>query len=131
MTILARFIIKNNLSMTSERTDQNPHMDSQNMDHWRCVLRRGKSSVVVYFSKGYGYHGQEPTLDEVLDCMASDASGYDNAQSFEDWCSEYGFDTDSRKAERTYKTIQRQSGRLKELLGQESFDELIWNTERM
>lgn len=131
MATLSEFIEQAGVSMTAESTYRNPHMDDrQDMDHWRCVLRRGRKSMVVYFSKGIGHHGAEPTVEEVLDCMASDASGVENARSFEDWCGEYGYSADSRKAERTYKTIERQAKRLKDVLGNEDYDVLLWHTER-
>jgi hypothetical protein len=92
-----------------EWADANPHMDGMpaGSTHWKVTLRRkGGRRMTVYFSMGPA-HTSEPEAAEVLDCLASDASGYDNARSFEDWCSEYGYDSDSRKAERTYKTIDR------------------------
>ncbi len=42
-----------------------------------------------------------PTLADVLNSLLLDASGTE--ESFEDWCSNYGCDTDSRKAETTYR----------------------------
>ena len=48
-----------------------------------------------------------PDLASVLSCLASAAAGYNNARKFEDWASEYGYDTDSRKAERIYRQVAR------------------------
>jgi len=42
-----------------------------------------------------------PELVDILYCLARDASVLDHA-SFQDWADEFGFDTDSRKAEATY-----------------------------
>jgi hypothetical protein len=121
-----------NIRMKATRTDRNPHMDdSMDMDHWRCVIRCGSESMSLVFSKGSGHHGAEPTLEEVLDCLASDAAGYDNAQSFEDWAGELGYDTDSRKAERTYKAIAKQAESLKRVLSEELYKALLWDTERL
>jgi hypothetical protein len=44
-----------------------------------------------------------PKLDDVLYSLLSDGSAYFDAQTFEDWCSDYGYDTDSRKAETIWK----------------------------
>jgi hypothetical protein len=49
----------------------------------------------------------------------------------EDWCADYGYDTDSRKAEARYKTIQRQSAKLLKFLGNAAASDLLWNTERL
>jgi hypothetical protein len=102
------------------------------MDHWKCKFNLpGKSGFEVLFSMGQGHHGQAPKAEDVLNCLASDAAGVANARNFEDWCSEYGYDTDSRKAERTYNTIIEQADQLKAFLGLEAFEKLLWNTERL
>lgn len=120
------------ISMNADSADSNPNMDdSANMDHWKCKIRCGSHSMTVIFSMGMGHHGKKPELYEVLDCLAADAAGYENARSFEEWCGEYGYDTDSRKAERTYRTIEKQADSLKRLLGEELYKALLWDTERI
>lgn len=131
MNTLTDFITRTGVTLTAVRTARNPHMDdSESMDNWRCVLRRGRRSMVVHFSKGVGHHGAAPTVDEVLDCLASDAASVENASGFEDWCNDLGYGTDSRKAERTYREIGRQAERLKAVLGDEDYETLLWKTER-
>jgi hypothetical protein len=115
-----------------EWADANPHMDGMpaGSTHWKVTLRRkGGRRMTVYFSMGPA-HTSEPEAAEVLDCLASDASGYDNARSFEDWCSEYGYDSDSRKAERTYKTIEKQREKLFSFLG-DDYDKVLFHTDRL
>lgn len=77
------------------------------------------------------YHPTPPSLADFLDCLAMDASSYDDARDFSDWCSEYGYDDDSRTAERTYNMIAEQSKQLRRLLGDADYRELIENTERL
>jgi hypothetical protein len=125
------FITGAGITMTSKPADNNPNMDnSAAMHHWRCTLKAGRSRWTVPFSMGSALL-HEPTSAEVLDCLASDASGYENAHSFEDWCSDYGYDTDSRKAERTYRVLGQQAHKLKKLLGGSAYETLLWNTERL
>ena len=99
--------------------DHNPNMieGGENMDHWRCAFKMGRRSMTVYFSMGMGHNGKKPTADEVLACLASDARGVDT--SFEDWCGDYGYDTDSRKAERTFKACKRSAKKLKQFFAGE------------
>jgi hypothetical protein len=66
----------------------------------------------------------------VLDSLASDAAGYENSPDFGDWCGEYGYDEDSRKAERIFKDVERQSAKLKKFLGDDLYETLLWDTER-
>lgn len=99
------------------------------MRHFHCRIGVVSRSFSLYFSQGSA-HTQEPTLADVLDCLASDASGYDGC-AFGDWASEYGYDTDSRKAEKIFRAIKRQAEQLKRTLGEEAYKELLWNTERL
>lgn len=142
MKTLKEFIKAENLSMTAKRTDYNPNMDnSDDMDHWGCTItndperlndwKSPAARMDLTFSMGRGHHGIAPELEDVLDCLASDAAGYANAQDFEDWASEYGYDTDSRKAEETYNTIGEQADDLRNLLGEEAFETLLWETARL
>lgn len=73
--------------------------------HFRCELNRGSGlPYEFYFSQGDA-HTESPTLVDCLSCLMSDANGVDGT-SFEDWCNEYGYDTDSRKAFATYEACQ-------------------------
>jgi hypothetical protein len=106
------------LSMSTERTDHNPSMpDSEAMDHWYCTLRYGTKRMPLVFSMGSAHHAKAPTLDDVMGCLAMDASSVDNARNFEDWAAELGYDTDSRKAEATYRACVDQVAKLRNLLG--------------
>ena len=131
---IGQFVKENHISMTADWADwadSNPNMlDSENMDHWKCVLRHGNRSMTVYFSQGYGHNGKAPKTASVLDCLASDAAGVDNARDFADWCSEYGYDTDSRKAEKIFKTCEHQAKRLRSFLGGDEYKRLLYDTER-
>jgi hypothetical protein len=127
---LAERIAEWGIRMEAEYADSNPNMvDSASMAfHYRCILRRGRKQLTTPFSQGSA-HTSPPTTADVLDCLASDAAGYENAQSFEDWCGEYGFDTDSRKAERTYNTVKRQADKLRTFMG-DDYEALLYHTER-
>jgi hypothetical protein len=131
-TTIADFVTQHGITLRCEQTDHNPNMDgSDRMDHWKCRLHCQSRVMSVVFSKGSGHHGAEPTSDELLDCLASDAASVDNARSFEDWAGDFGYDTDSRKALRTYKTCEKQAAKLKALLGDEAYEQLLYHTERL
>jgi hypothetical protein len=121
------------LTMTCQRSDSNPHMEqdswSATAHHWRVTLHHGSKRLRTFFSQGSGYT-QPPTIEDVLNCLADDAAGHENAQSFEDWASEYGFDSDSRRALRDYQLIGRQAQALKNFLG-EAYHEVLFDTERV
>ena len=129
---LQQFIAEQQLEMSVLPVKRNPHMDVQMPRNFKCTItmvgRGNHEPMTVYFSQGSA-HKKNPTLAEVLDCLASEASGVDNARSFEDWASEYGYDLDSRKAERTYQICKKQAQELKALLGQDAYNQLLYSTE--
>lgn len=72
-----------------------------------------------------------PKFTDALDCVASECSGYDNQPQFEDWAADYGYDPDSRKAERAFETIGKQCRDLERFLGPEAYNELLYKTARL
>ena len=136
MKTLAQLIAEHGIRMTCEYADRNPNMSTDgdwhlSASHWKCTFRnKAGRRMTCYFSQGSAHVG-EPKLSSVLDCLASDAAGIDNARGFEDWVSEYGYDTDSRKAERTYKVCEAQYAKLRQFMGSEyAFKELLFGVER-
>lgn len=132
MEKLTDFIAKHRITADASYADANPNMDDDGtrMDHWRVRLQRPGKRMSVYFSMGLGLGGREPGTADVLDCLASDAASVENARDFEDWCAEYGYDTDSRKAHRTYTVCKRQAERLRKFLGEDAYQALLFDTER-
>lgn len=137
MATLAEFIQEHGIERAAvEPAAANPNMtgeDSADMNHWTVTLFDGerRSNMTIPFSMGSGHNGAEPELADVLDCLASDAAGYENSgASFEEWAGEYGYDTDSRRAEATFRAIAGQSEQLAAFLGQDAYKALLWEVER-
>ena len=86
----------------------------QKANGYSVTLRYRGRQMTVDFWMGTGLNG-EPQADSVLSSLLLDSSAID--QTFEDWCGEFGYDTDSRKAEKTYKACVKNGERLKRLLG--------------
>lgn len=107
------------ITASAEWADTNPNMADMpaGSTHWKVTLRRKGKRLTVPFSMGAALC-REPTADDVLECLCSDAGSYENAGGdFEAWCSEYGYDADSRKAERTFKAVETQTKKLRQFLG--------------
>lgn len=64
----------------------------------------------------------DPKVEDVLACLFCDASSAN--ETFEDWCSNYGYDTDSIKALDTYLQCQKSRKDLIKMLGHELFEKL-------
>jgi hypothetical protein len=125
MGTLSEIITAEGITARAKPTDANPAIFDMGPGarHWRVTLRRGRSSMTVPFSQGPA-HTHPPDAVDVLSCLASDASGFDDARSFEEWADNYGYDTDSRKVERTYRAVQRQTERLRAWAGP-AYDDLL------
>lgn len=57
----------------------------------------------------------DPTAESVLENLLGSLNATD--YSFEEWAADYGYDEDSRKAERIYNAVVEESKRLRRLLG--------------
>lgn len=74
-------------------------------------LNNGKSDVIHY--------PKEPTMYDVLTCLQK----YD-VGSFEDFCSEFGYDDDSRKAKKTYKAVVKEYDKVCSLFNEQELEVL-------
>src|SRR5215472_10627189 len=129
MQSMADFLRRYAVKMWCERVETNPNLDtsdtwSQRATHWKCTLSHQGRSMSILFSQGSA-HREDPTLEEVLDCLASDSVGLD--AGFESWAEGLGYD--SRKAERIYNLCRAQAAQFEALLGAEAFDALLHHTE--
>lgn len=93
--------------------------------HYKVTLLFGDRSITVPFSCGSACG--KPDAATVLECLCSDATCPD---TFEAFCSEYGYDTDSRRAERTFQACLKTRDELREFLG-DDFDAVVYEMERM
>ena len=94
-------------------------------NHWSCKLTCGMNEYEFWFSGGSAVRSIE--LDNVLSCMASDCAGTED-RTFEDWAAEYGYDTDSRSAEKIFDACCKQYTELLALFGKDVLEELLYQT---
>lgn len=65
-----------------------------------------------------------PSLPDVLYSLLSEGSAFFDAASFEEWAEDYGFDTDSRKAERMFRECQETGRKLSRAINAAEITEL-------
>ena len=85
---------------------------------YKCQLRYKGRSLTIPFFMGSA-NTREPSAADVLSCIISDATSGED--SFEDFCSNLGYDSDSRKAEATFKACKKMGPKVRKLLG-DDFD---------
>jgi len=76
-------------------------------DDWAMALRGNKSLYHTAIREQIYKIARDkfrPDIADVLSSLVSDASGTD--QPFTDWCADYGYSDDSRKAEAMYRECQ-------------------------
>jgi hypothetical protein len=79
---------------------------------FRIKLQRGRKSFTFNFGQSVFSGNTEPSLYDVVSCLQK----YD-VGSFEDFCNEFGYDTDSRKAEKIYKAVCKEYQAVERLFG--------------
>ena len=82
-----------------------------------CLRYEGSWFMETTFTQGSAFL-DPPSFVDVLQCLLSDISNIEY-HTFETWCSDFGCDTDSRKAERTFNEIRDQLPRVRRLLGKD------------
>ena len=86
---------------------------------YKVTLRKGNRRLTVPFFMGPA-NEKEPTAADVLHCLVSDARM--GEMDFHEFCGEFGYDEDSRKAEATHKQCVALAPRIRKFLG-EDFEE--------
>lgn len=118
---LATWLDRIDVDTNVQKVDSNPNADDMpaGSTHFRVKFRRKDGRrMTVFYSQGPG-HESEPEPAAVLGCALLDARYADDAASFEDFCSELGYDPDSRKADRAFKACRAQALKLRAFLGLE------------
>ncbi len=104
---------------------QRPEGFDPNGHGWTVLVKYGRRKFTTPFFTG-SLSG-EPSASGVLQCLQSDTYNLDHG--FTNWAEDFGFDTDSRKAEATYKQCVKQRDGLRCLFG-DDFDEFVTLDER-
>lgn len=152
-TTMAGFIAELGITMEVEGGVDPRHLrslktvkDEDGWEHyaWIVILKRGSETLHSDYRTGIGHSTRKwngwsdwivtptpPKIEDVLDSLTTDASCYEEALNFEDFASNLGYDTDSRKAERIYHLCGDMAKRLRFFLGREQFERLLWDVERL
>ncbi len=118
------FIEKHEIDMSEKYAESNPYHEDAlpNTMHYVITLSCGDNEIEIPYSCGRmaGY----PYLEMVLCTVANEArvSEYD---SFEDWADNFGFDSDSRRAERIFENCKEMATMLGGLLTHSQFKEFM------
>ena len=116
------FLQKHRIEMTAELVESNPNIADMpaGSRHWRCVFG---PELHAFYSQGPAIE-REPEAADVLACIANDAASVD-CNDFETWAAEFGYDSDSRRAERIFNACREERRNLKRFLGRAGFESAL------
>lgn len=109
-------------------------VDEDGWEHtaYELTLEYEGRQMVMPYNTGLGItDSPEDVPWNILDCVVCDTLTYRNAGSFEEYCSEFAIDSDSRKAHRDWKQLGKFAEQAIALLGIELLEDLAWNYERL
>lgn len=106
--------------------------DKESRDIFRCTFARGvresksvdeRQKFSIRFGQSLnnsaGDGGTPPTAYDVVTCLTKNDPG-----SFQDFCGDFGYDTDSRKAEKTYKLVKKEWAKVSAFFTPDEFEKL-------
>jgi hypothetical protein len=96
--------------------------DKENRDIYEIELFRNDRSYKFEFGQSIndsGKNRKKPTAYDVFSCLPKTDPG-----TFEDFCSEYGYDTDSRKAEKVYTAVKDEYLQLSRLYSEKELEQM-------
>ena len=97
--------------------------DSRPVNHFIVTFKRGKNKCSFdYFDSIHNYQKgiTEIRAYNALTCCSSEINCPD---TFEDFCSEFGYDEDSRSAEKTFRALKKMSDKLQKFFDSEEIRE--------
>ena len=108
------FAKKHNVSMKINSVNYGKHFsdDKESRYIFNITLKRNRKQYTFNFGQSLASGSEEPTMYDILTCLEKYES-----RDFEDFCSNYGYDTDSIKALKTYKAVDREYKSVNRLFG--------------
>lgn len=110
----SKFARENGIKLTVLDHEYDYYFDDDKTprDIYKLKLSRAGKSYTFKFGQSIADAGRKPSMYDVLACLTK----YD-PESFENFCSAYGYDTDSRRAEKTYRAVVKEYEAVERLFG--------------
>lgn len=93
--------------------------DKDTRDIYTITLKNDRHKYRFNFGQSIENQGQHPTAYDVLACLTKYEVG-----TFENFCNDYGYDLDSRKAYKMYKSVMKEWKNIELLFTPEQLEQL-------
>lgn len=124
------FLTKTGTTLTVEFLKNGKHFedDKENRDIYKCTLTRGKRSYTFNFGQSIAQSiknycktvlGTPPTPYDILSCLQKYEVG-----TFENFCGDFGYDTDSIKALKVYEAVKDEYLNIARLFNEDELEQL-------
>ncbi len=116
----AKFFINfTNTEFTTEFKERGFYFsdDKQARDIYICVLKNANNIYRFTFGQSIANKGNKPTAYDVLACLTK----YDIG-SYDDFCSDFGYSTDSRKARKIYRDVLKEWKNVEKMFSPEQLE---------
>lgn len=112
---------KLNIKLSVNDPKHKKHFAEDKSPRWvfPCILKHNGKTYSFEFGQSIAAGATPPTIYDVLSCLTK----YD-PDSFENFCGDYGYDTDSRKAEKVYKAVVKEWEAMTRLFNEEELEQL-------
>jgi hypothetical protein len=127
MQTLEEYTEKQQIKMSLKPISKRPDGINFGANHYRVRLQRGRHWTSVYFSTGAAWT-QDPSICDVLDCVISDSQSFEDNDDVYSFAREFGYD-DIDEAKEIYRGCRENSRKLRRLLGDEAYDEALYEVE--
>lgn len=115
------FLVKYGITFTAKfkKRAKYFHGDEDERDIYTCKFKRAEGWFSITFGQSIANAGTAPTAYDVLTCLTKT-----DPESFEDFCGNFGYDTDSRKAMKIYKSVCKEWLKVGAFFTEEELNEL-------
>lgn len=115
------FLNATSTSIISKWKEYSQHFadDKVNRHIFRVTIKNKLGSYTFSFGQSIAQDATPPTAYDILTCLQKSDVG-----SFDDFCSEFGYDTDSKKAEKIYKAVCEEYTNLCRLFSHEQLENM-------
>jgi hypothetical protein len=116
----ANFATKHGIKLIINSQEYRPYFpdDKESRHVFKCTLIRNKKRYTFTFGQSITKGGESPSIYSILACLQKYEIG-----TFENFCSEFGYNEDDTTSKRTYKAVCKEYNAVFRLFG-DILDEL-------